>query len=932
MTLFSNIVFRKKTWIITFVISFVTLATFGQVPDSIATPTIAPVLPAIDTIIPNPLDSLRRNIATRRPVKDSIQFNISKEALDEEVIYKAKDSMRLDAANQVVYLYGEAEVKYTTITLTAGFIRVDMKNNLITAGYVKNALGQKIQQPLFTEGNITPITADSMYYNFITKKGRILNTTTTQAGGYINSSVAKIIMKQDSVEHSSDELYGQNAIYTTCDHPEPHYGLRSSKQKVIPDKLVVIGPSNIEIMGIPTPLWLPFGFFPLTEGQSGGLIFPKDYEYSPSWGYGLRNIGWYFGLGERADLQVLGDIYTRGSWGLRGVSRYKNRYKNSGNVELGFSRRISGDPIADNTSPQSSVKFRWSHSQDAKAHPYNTFRASVNIETNNFDRLNNNDAQSVLNSELTSNISYSRRFPGKPFSLSASFGHRQNVNTHDIRFNLPTVDFTMKKIFPFQSKRPGGKEQWYEKIGIAYTGKVQNTITGKDTLLFSQPSTLDFSYGAKHSVPINANFKLFKYINVSPFVNYSERWFLNTLNRQFDNTISVAIDTTFDENGEPLSIQTDTTFGQVNDIMDNGFRSLRELSGGVSLNTQLFGLLNIRRGPVKAIRHIAKPSVSFTYTPDYTNDFWGYWKDVQYDTRYPDEVETYNVFQGGLFGQASQGGSQSVSYSLTNIFEAKVVNRRDTINPIQKIKLLNNLSFSGNYNLAADSLNMSVFSASGNTTILKRINLSFGFTADPLAADRYTNRRINTYEWSENRRVARITSARLSANTRLDSKFFDELFGKNKPAPKPSTDNSPGAPTGSPTTLNQGRSQSSQKSNYGLLQNLSINYSLAMSRKYFEGVDSAFISQHTLRVSGGTVNFTENWKLRIGGVGYDFVRQTFTYPDFSLSRDLHCWEMGFSWQPQRGTYAFYVRVKQGSQLDFLNVPYRRNNYDPLGGF
>jgi hypothetical protein len=889
----------------------------AQIPDSMKTQ-----IPASDTIKPSfpkfsAKDSLRRTVT--QPVK------ISKDALEEEVIYSAKDSMKLDAINEVVYLYGEAEVKYTTITLKAGYIVFDMANDLVYAEYVIDSSGQKSQKPLFTEGQNEAITAEKIRYNFVSKKGMVYKTTTTQAGGYVNSGVAKIVGKQDSIENSDDVIYGKDAIYTTCNHEHPHYGLRSSKQKVIPNKLVVIGPSNIEVMGIPTPLWLPFGFFPLTEGQSTGLIFPQNYESSPTLGYGLTGVGWYFGLGEYADLQLVGDIYTRGSWGVRANSRYKKRYKYTGGFGLGFSRRITGDPIADGTEPQNAFSVQWNHSQDSKANPTQTFRANVNMQTNGFQSTNFNDSESVLQSELTSNVSYQKRFAGTPFSLSASFGHRQNTQTHVIRFNLPTLDVSMRRIFPFQRKKAGGKEQWYEKIGIGYTGKVQNTIIGNDTLL-NQLEELDFSYGAKHSVPVSANFKLFKYINVSPFVNYNERWYLKTLNKTFDNTITVDRDTIFDSENNPIDIQTDTTFGEVLDITENGFRSLRELSTGVSFNTQLFGMLNFKRGPIKAIRHIAKPSVSFSYTPDYTGDFWGYWDEVQYDTRYPDEVNQYNIFQGGLFGQASQGGAQSMNYSITNIFEAKIRNRRDTINPFKKVKLLNNLSLSGNYNFAADSLKMSVFNISGNTTVLKRINLSFGLTADPLAANTSTNSRIDTYEWAQNRRLARMTNFRLSANTKLDSKFFDELFGKK---PKPKENTSTGRPAGD---QNGNQQQSGSQSNYGILNNLSVNYTFALRRQYVEGVDSMIISQNNIRLSGGTVNLTTKWKVTIGGIGYDFVQKTFTYPDFRLYRNLHCWEMGFSWQPQRGTYSFYVRVKKPSQLDFLNLPYNRNNFDPLGGF
>ena len=870
----------------------------------------------LDTLRP-PVDSLRSP-----RFKKTKTIKISDDALEELVEYSAEDSMRLDAVNKVVYLYGQATVKYTTIELSAGKIVFDLENDIVVAEFILDSLGRKSEKPVFTEGKNEPISSDKMRYNFVTKKGKIYNTTSTQAGGFITSSEAKIVGKIDSLPNSSDVIYGQNAIYSTCDHEHKHYGLRSKKQKIIPEKLVVVGPSNIEIMGIPTPLWLPFGFFPLTEGQSGGLIFPKDYEYSPQWGYGLRNVGWYFGINDYMDLQVVGDIYTRGSFGVRTISSYRKRYQYSGNFQLGYSRRTQGDPIADGTDPKSAFTIKWAHNQDSKAHPYRTFRASVNIETNNFQRENFNDANSVLNSSLNSNVNFTRQFPGKPYSFSASLGHSQNVNTHDITLNLPTFDFKMRRINPFQRKNPIGEEKWFEKIGISYSGKVQNTITGKDTLLF-EPDSLDFRYGATHSLPISANFKIFKYLNIAPSINYSEQWFLNTQRKVFDPTIGITQDTTFDSNGEPISLSSDTTFGQVIDITENGFQSLRQINGSISLNTKLFGMMNFRRGPIKAIRHTATPSLSYTYTPDYTNGFLDYWDEVQVDTRYPDEFLEYTYFTGGLFGSAQRGGSQSLSYSVSNILEAKMEDKGDTSNQLKKVKLLKSLGISGNYNLAADSLKMSVFNINGTTTILKKINVNFGMTLDPLAADPFSNTRIDTYEWNSNRRLARMTSARVSANARLNSEFFQDIFGTKNPkpkAPKPSTPN------------NQNGMNDDIGNPFSFLQNLTVNYSLAVSNKYFDGVDSTYLTQNNIRISGGTVNLSSKWKITIGGVGYDFVRKSFTYPDFRFQRDLHCWEMGMSWQPQRGTYSFYIRVKQPSQLDFLNLPYKRNNYDVLGGF
>ncbi len=840
----------------------------------------------------------------------------SKDSIDAPVIYSAEDSMHLEAKTQIVHLYGNATVKYQDFSLRAGYIALDVENKIVIAEGMPDTVGRLSSFPVFAD-KTQEFTAKKIRYNFETQKGIIYDITTEQQGGYIRGGKAKIIIGvvNDSIKQANDEFYASDAIFTTCDHPIPHFGIRSNKQKVIPDKEVIVGPSNVEIMGIPTPLWIPFGFFPLNIKQSSGLIFPRNYEFSTQFGFGLKGVGWYFGLGEHWDLQLTGDIYSRGTFAVNAAASYKYRYKSSGNFTLRYDRQRSGDPETPTFSVRDVLTTNWRHIQDPKAHPTQSFSGSVNVTLGNARRVFN-DADNVLGNQLNSNIAYSKRWTGKPFTLSMSARHFQNTRTREFTVNLPQLDFQMNRITPFE-KKSGSSQSWYEKVGFSYSLQAINTITATDTTIFKREALNDAKYGVKHHIPVSTNFTILKYFQVAPSITYSEKWYFNTSRKNFDNTLLIKSDTTFDSENTILEITQDTTFGMVETFQQNEFRALREFNANVSVSTQLFGTLNnLKVGRLRALRHTLKPSLSYGYTPDYTNSFWGYFDEVQLDTRYPDEVQRYSIFENGIYGAPSASGlSSAVSFNLGSLLEGKVQEKGDTTNTVKnykKIQILRSINTGASWNFAADSFQLSTIPLTANTMLFKKITVSFRSNFDPYAANENNNSRINTFEWTKNHRLLRLTSAGITLTTNLKwSEIEGILNGKTEHEPDTKAN---------PAT--------SKGINY--VDNIRLGYDFIINQKYIGGVDSTYITTNSLSLSG-TVNLTSQWKITVSRIGYDFVKSQLTYPDFQFYRSLHCWEMGTNWQPSRGTYSFFIRVRQ-APLDFLKIPYGRGNYDIIPNF
>ncbi len=887
---------------------FLATAAFGQNPKRDTLDLTA--IKADSTLLMTENDTARIDSSgVTRSNNDLSRVKLSKDTIESIVDYSATDSMIYDIANKKIYLFGSADAKYQTMSITAGKITMAWDSTTLLAEGFPDSTGHLSQFPKFKDGDQT-FDSKRMRYNFKSRKGLVYQVSTKHEELFLHGEKAKFISARgDST--TNDIIYNKNAIFTSCDAPVPHFGIRSQKQKVIPGKMVIIGPSHLEIMGIPTPLWLPFGFFPVTKGAHSGLLFPKTFEQSDEWGFGLRNIGWYFPISDHVDLKLTGDIYFNGTWGLHSDIRYKKRYKYNGSLALGYSHRVT--EVRGEKAISKPFSIVWSHSQDPKANPSHSFSGSVNITTGSYDRKVNNDYRSTTNKSLSSNLTYRMPFPGKPFSFTASMSHSQteapNPNRNDIlhpnittmTIKLPTLDFRTQTLYPFKRKKKAGKEKWYETTTLTYSGQARNEMKTVDTLLFTKQTLTNARFGAKHDISMGNSLKFLKYFSFNPKANYRERWEFKSIDKEF--------------HPEDTTVVRDTV---------TGMKTWRTFDMGAGVNTKVYGTLLFKKGWLRGFRHVATPNVSFNYSPDFTLPRWGYFDSVQVDES--GKKDLYSHFENGVYGSPTRSGKQmAVKFSISNNLEAKVFSKRDST--FKKIKILKSFSVSTSYNFAKDSLNWSTLSFSGNTSLFRGLtNLSFGASWDPYATDE-SGKKINTFYKQTSGKLLRFLGGRAGFTTSFTIKKLRELFSKKEDKSK--------------SNKSAQKDKSNKKNNtpadfFSFFDNLNFSHNLDLNYNPVENAltgaikDTLVVRSHRLTVRGA-IKLTDNWNVNISNIGYDFIGKEVIYPDLGFSRDLHCWEMSFSWQPQRGTYNFMIRVKP-SALDFLKVPVRKNNADALGGF
>ncbi len=892
--------------------------------------------PVPDTIPPL-IDSTRLNLDSLLGQRDSLSFvsprdtiSISADALDSRVEYNAKDSMISDVTGQKLYLYGDATVKYQDLNIEAAFIMLDLEKSEVMAEYREDSLGNKVGIPAFSQGEQN-FTAYRMRYNYESGKGKVFDITTQQNDVVVKGSELKFITDQGPEDTSKTYIfYDKNAIFTTCTAEHPHFGIRSGKQKVINDKLIVVGPSNLEIMGVPTPLVLPFGFFPMTKGRRSGLLFPRDYEYSRQWGFGLRDIGWFFPLGEHINLTLRTDVYLKGTFGAKISSQYNKRYAYTGNFNFGFDSRRS-ESNEGIISRQNSISLSWSHQQAAAAHPTNKFGGSINMQfLGNYQSLVNNEAEFVLNNTLNSNFGFTKKWRDKPYNLNITLSHTQNTRSNLMNVTLPVVRFSTGTLYPFKSKSGGGNQKkWFENIIVRYTGEARNQLSGQADSFFQARTLETAKIGVRHDIQASSSFKLLKYFSLNPSITYQEVWNVKRVNKMFDPTPLVKVDTIPDDEGifPPQLIRDTLTYGSVIGDTIWSWAPYRQYSFSMGLTTQIFGTLRFRGNGLKGIRHTIKPSISFSYSPDYLSERRGYFQEVQTDSRFPDQTRTFSIFEDGVFGSPRQSGEQmSLNFSFRNIVEAKYFSKKDSID--KKLKIFDNLNVSGNYNFAADSLKFSQIRLSGATRFFKgTTTLRFSATYDPYAFNE-DGRRINKFAINETGQLLRFVNANVGIATNLTVSKIRALFqGREEPLDE---GRRVGGPQDGPPGAAQARRER-EEDLLSLLENFSISHNIAFRwDQNSDQRDTFRITTNSINLRG-SIRMTKNWNINIGNIGYDFSRKDITYPSVGFSRDLHCWEMGLNWQPTRGTYSFYIRVKPGT-LDFIRLPYQQNNADALRAF
>ena len=606
--------------------------------------------------------------------------------------------------------------------------------------------------------------------------------------------------------------------------------------------------------------------------------------------------------------------------GLRTTTRYATKYKSSGQLEVGYRSDFSEDNRARKSS-DASYSIRWNHSQDQRANPNFTFNASVDFSGrtstssavnslgSGYNQIVNNDFRNATTSTFGSNIGFTRTFAGKPYTLTGGLNHSQNVATRDVNIEFPNLDFRMQTIFPFKKLKRVGEEKWFEKVSLQYSSSFKSRIQTKDSLLFTQKVFDNLQTGLKHEASSNINFTVFKYFNLSPSVNFSSAWYMKETKKTFNpRNIRVRIDTVFNATKTDFTLRKDTVFnGKVDTASINGLNFVNQFSAGVSLSTRVFGTLQFKKGALRGIRHTMTPSIGFSYSPAYTR----YQDSVQTDNRNPFK-QIYSRYENAIFSTPSNGGQQmALTYGLTNLFEIKTFNSKDST--FKKIKLLENVSVNGSYNAVADSFRWSEIAMGTGTNFFKGLTtLSINALFDPYGVDG-NGRRVQESALKRNGKLLNLVNVTLNLNTSISiGQIRDLLLGENKDENK----------DGNSTRTVKKTPKIGNESLVDLLQafRFNHNFSVSQNRNSF-GRDTTLFSNSVY--TSGDIPISKKWRITVGNIGYDFVNKQLTYPDFGFYRDLHCWEMGMNWQPTRGTYAFYLRVKPGT-LDFLKLPYNKN--------
>ena len=786
---------------------------------------------------------IEKSFAFNNNPKDSLIANNknSNFSFEDEIIKDAKDSINIDLKNKKIFLYGNAKILYKDIKIEAGFIEIDWNTNLITAKPKLDTLGKKIQIPFFKEGEES-FNAEEIKYNLKSKKGIIKQIKAKEGEGFILGDKVK--------KTENDILYLKNGDFTTCDHDKPHFSIRSKKIKVIPGEKIITGPAYLRLFNFPTPLALPFGYFPNNQKKSTGLIFPS-YGESANLGFFLKEGGYYFTLSDKADLSIKGDIYSKGSWGLKSLFRYKQRYKYSGNFDLSYGNIINSEKGFPDYSVKKDFFVRWNHKQDAKANPTLQFSANINAGSSTYHRNNTFNSNEYLSNTFQSSVNLSKRWEGKPFSLSANLRHNQNTQTKIINLSLPDISFNMNRIFPFKNLGKKGKESWFHKIGVSYSSNLRNDVSIADSLLFSKESIKSFRNGIRHSIPISTSVKVLKYFTFSPRINYTERWYTNQISKSFNSLDSTII--------------TDTL---------NKFTRAGEYNITAGLNTKIYGLVQFKKGKIKAIRHVITPNLSFSYKPDFSNSQYGYYKNVQSSTG---NTEEYSIMQNGIFGSPSKGKQGNIILNISNILEAKLNSKKDTINSTKKIKIFENLNVGSSYNIFADSLNLNDINLNARTRFLDVIDFTFSSRYDPYVVNENFTNNVNKFELFENGRLARFTNA----NTTVGLTISNNTFKKKK--------------------------EEEKEKNNKISWSFNANYSLNYNKGYRSSEFSDTIQ--TLNFSGD-LKISDKWKLNFQS-GYDFDTKELTYSSINIYRDLHCWEMILNLIPlgYHRSYTFTIRVK-----------------------
>ena len=857
-------------------------------------------------------DSIAQTVSRRRNRRNLSrqQINTSppdtkimrmKADLDNTVEFSATDSMVLIGRTRAK-MFGPSKVTYGTIGLDANSIDMDLTSSTVYAIGVPDTTGEVIGSPVFTDSG-TSYESKTMDYNFKTGKGYITDIITEQGEGYLTGGVTKKV--------DDNTFYIQNGRYTTCDqHDDPHFWIQVTKAKMRPKKDVVSGPAYMVLAGLPLPIAVPFGYFPFTDTYSSGIIVPSfgdDYNR----GFYASNGGYYFAINDNIDLALTGEIYTKGSWGIKATSSYVKRYKFSGNFNISFLKSIYGDKGSPDYSAQTNFQVVWSHTQDAKVNPNLTFSSSVNFATSGYSR---NDLNSYYNSSFTENtksstINMTYRFPGTKWSLSTTANISQRTQDSTLTVSFPNVTVTMSQVAPFKRKRAVGAEKWYEKIKLSYSGIFNNSLTANQNQFFKKSLIKDWRNGMKHSVPISATFNIFKYINLTPSVSLTDRMYTSKVRRQWDPNASAEI--------------ADTTYSLYN---------VWDFNASLSFDTKIYGFyqpLPFLGDKVKMIRHVLTPTVSLSGAPDFGSSFFGYYGNYSYTDNNGNIINRqYSYFPNSLFGVPGTGRQGNLSVSLANNLEMKVKSDKDSIGE-KKISLIENFTLSQSYNFAADSMNWSNLNTSIMLRLVKNFNLNLSATWD-----------VYTYQLNEAGNPVRVNIPRFkvgkgwgrlsSTGTSFSYTINNDTFKRKKKESPPGettreSQSSPPETFDYQVQTNDREETAGDGMDFGpdgyqkweVPWSLTFNYSVSYGYGNFNKEKMEYDGRINQNLSfSGNIRPTRNWSFSFTA-SYNFDTKKLAYMNCNISRDLHCFTMSASFVPvgPYKSYNFHIAVKSSLLSD-----------------
>ncbi len=867
--------------------------------DSISEGAPSPVMIQNDSIVEEAMADDRSGVT---------RINREKVDIDAAVSFSASDSMIL-IGNNLAYLFGDGKVEYGQFKLDAAEIKMVMDSTTVYANGRVDSLGELTGKPVFQDGGDS-YESKTMSFNFKNQRGFITDIITEQGEGYLTGGRAK------KMEDGS--FFAEDAIYTTCDeHEHPHFYFQLTRGKIRPGKDVVSGPVYMVVADVPLPLALPFGYFPFSKEYSSGIIFPTfgdDYNR----GFYMRNGGYYFAFSDYVDLAVTGEIYTKGSWGITGRSSYKKRYKYSGSFNISYLTTITGDKGLPDYSKQKNFQVIWTHTMDQKSNPNMSFSASVNFSTSGYTR---NDLNSYYSNTFTENtksstVNMTYRFPGTKWTASASMNISQRTQDSTLAISFPNLNVTLGQVAPFKRKKAAGAERWYEKIKLSYTGQFQNSLTARQDVFFKKSLIKDWRNGIRHYVPVSATFTVFKYINVSPSVNMTDRMYTSKIKRDWDPNRSAEV--------------LDTCYG---------FYNLFDFQASLAADTKIYGFFKPMKflgDKVQMIRHVLTPTLSYNYTPDFSAPMWGVYGQYSYVDKAGENItRKYNYFSHGVVGSPGSGMSSSISLSISNNLEMKVRSDKDSTG-VKKVSLIENLSLSESYNFAADSMNWSYLNTSILLRLTKSFNLNLSATWDPYMYALNSNGspvRVNKLRIRNGKGLCKLTSTGTSFSYTINNNTFrkkkDDKSKNNRNRNLDDydeddddyEDENDGLANNASSRRRRGDLEETKQNDvdgytpwecpWSLSFNYSVNYS-GIGTFDYEKMDYRGKITQNLSVSGN-IRPTKNWNVSMS-CSYDFQAKKIAYMNLNISRDMHCFTMSCSIIPVGMYKSFNFNVSVKSSL------------------